>query len=276
MRWMLLLAACGATEKPLLGPTTGNPQAAWRQQLVASPTYHGTYEVTSPHERDTGTIASDPAARKLHVTKHQALRDGDEHFEGTIEVTIDGTRAFELSEGGGSRVTWRSTLAPIESPDAPFDRMASSIGLFTYGGDLRQLLLDCLDGTLTPTGPHAWKVVRDRAHVLALALARGDLGLVDLHGEVAGLPDACAGATLLATEDGTLRGVRFPGSELVFQLAPGAGGFAISDAAFAQATELPARPWVILRRAVEALRSDPARQQALLSSEAKRSRDLPE
>ena len=278
---LLSLAPCSsAAAGPLLTPVKGNqPAAEWKRQLLSAPTYHGTFtrKVHSVEGSDatttTGTIASDPAHRKLHVHTKTKFSQGTDHYEREVDLVIDGTRARLTGSSAESSHTSTAKLPAQFAPDAPFGDVPNADAGFTFAGDLRETVLDCLANKLEPAAAHAWRVKPDAAAAVTLMVARHDPALVSLDGKNGEPEDPCAGAEILADKDGTLRGIRWNHperrfqsasvEELSFDLTAGApNDFEISDSSLSGATKMD-RGLEKQRGLVDAVVADPKRQAAI-------------
>lgn len=230
----LLLVGFGR-ETPVLRPVSGNPATAWRAQLESAPANHGTLSREHPGLHITGTFASDTAHRMLRVTTHERFESGDYHYERTVELTIDGRRArlFGKNSDGDSH-TSTAALPPVRDPEAPFGDVPNAQAGFTFAGDLRRTLLDCLTKTtLSPAAPGEWRVARAADVGADELIRRADPMLLSTP------RDRCNGLVLLAAADGTLRGMReLDGTTTTFELFEGAPSIAIDDASLKAATNL--------------------------------------
>lgn len=261
----LLLLTAGCAETPLLtAASASSPGADWVRQLRSSPTYHGTFVVAAPHLTLEGTIASDPEHRRLRVTTADHFFDEKEDYRRTVELTIDGTRARLVGRASEGSHTSFAVLPPLDVPEAPFGPVQVALANFTFGGDLRQTMLDCLTGTLTQVAPGVWRVRRPADAALAELVSRRAHELVNVDGSVGSPRNRCDGLEFLAGPGGALSGYREGAGEDAFtttvRLFPGLKGvdFTVDDHSLEGATDLTAEfgQW---RAMVEALIKDPAR-----------------
>lgn len=274
-----LVACSSAAAALLLTPVKGNqPAAEWKNQLSSAPTYHGTFTRTSKAGADvtttTGTIASDPAHRKLHVHTTTKFASGADHYERDVDLVVDGKRARLTGSSKESSHTSTGTLPTTFAPEAPFGDIPNADANFTFAGDLRQTVLDCLANGIEPAGAQIYKVKQDGAAAFKLMVARRDSALVSLDGKNGEPSDPCANVELLSAKDGTLRGMRIRHpedsyrsasvEELTFDLVAGASTseLEISDGSLAGASKMD-RGLDKRRAMVDAVVADPSRQAAI-------------
>jgi hypothetical protein len=157
----------------------------------------------------TGTLASDPAHRKLHVHTSTKMSAGSDHYARDVDLVIDGT---QVQLAGASRESTHTSilrLSPRYSADAPFGEISNADAPFTFAGDLRQTLLDCLEAPLEAT-----KVAREW-HAAGTAERARDR-MTARHDPALGRRkpyDPCADVVFEAGPDTTLHGIRIRSPE---------------------------------------------------------------